>query len=41
MIPALGFDFFTMLCTTDAFNEPGAVKKFMKEFHDTLPDDIK
>lgn len=37
----LGFDFFTMFCSTDAFLDAGTVHSFMKEFHDSLPDNIK
>ena len=37
----IGFDFFTMMCTTDAFHEPGSVETFLAEFHETLPDEVK
>lgn len=37
----IGFDFFTMMCTTDAFLAPGSAKKFLGEFHETLPDEVK
>ena len=37
----VGFDFFTMMCTTDAFTAPGSVKKFLAEFHASLPAEIQ
>lgn len=37
----IAFDFITNFCTTDAFMEPGSVKAFLKEYHESLPEEIQ